>query len=60
MPTRRQERPRPSKPVMVRVSTEMWEQLDALARREESNVATVLRRLARERLEQVAEQGHDH
>jgi predicted DNA-binding ribbon-helix-helix protein len=38
---------------MVRISMDMWDTLNALARREESNVATVLRRLARERLEQL-------
>jgi predicted DNA-binding ribbon-helix-helix protein len=59
MPAHHLDRPGPTKPVMVRISQEMWDQLAALARREESNVATVLRRLARERLEQLSEGGHE-
>jgi Ribbon-helix-helix protein, copG family len=54
-----------SKPVMVRVSQPMYERLRAIAQAEETSVATVLRRLAAERLNQIAKdektrrKGHD-
>lgn len=42
-----------SKPVMVRVPLEMWRDLDTMAKRELSTVAAILRRLAKERLDEI-------